>query len=204
MESRGVDVSFVFVSSCNVYGDTYSSRDLIEDDSADPRNPYARSKLKAEKLCMDSPLNPVVLRPATNFGWSPGVRFNLVVNSFVFRAVMGEPLTVYGEGSNWRPFIHVKDTAKTILESVDWPTDIYNIGWKNLKIKEIAKTIKEIDKDIGIEYQLDKDSGPSYRVDFSKAQKHGLKPNFTLKDGIEELIEKFENPLYRKNELHKI
>ncbi len=43
------------------------------------------------------------LRMATNFGHSPGIRFNLVVNYFVFRALTDRPLTVYGDGSNWRP-----------------------------------------------------------------------------------------------------
>ena len=57
---------------------------------------------------MDGP----ALRMSTNYGYAPGVRFNLVVNHFVFRALTGRPLTVYGDGSNWRPFVHVADAAR--------------------------------------------------------------------------------------------
>jgi UDP-glucose 4-epimerase len=61
------------------------------------------------------------LRMATNYGDAPGVRFNLVVNHFVFRAVSGRPLTVYGDGSNWRPFVHVDDAAGAYAHALRHP-----------------------------------------------------------------------------------
>lgn len=205
LERYSVDIPFIFVSSCNVYGNSETSKDLIEDDSPDPVNPYAESKLEAERLCRDSSIPTVILRPATNFGWSPGIRFNLVVNSFVFRGLFGEPLTIHGEGKNWRPFMHVEDTAKTILKAADWPQNTYNIGMGNFQLEEIATKIKDIlGSGIEIEYQLDRDPGPSYRVDFSKAKSQGMETKYSLEQGIKDLVdnlERSESDWKNKNEV---
>jgi len=93
----------VFASSCNVYGRATSTHS-DETVDPDPINPYAETKLDSETLfveyCGEFGTDGTALRMATNFGYSPGVRFNLVVNYFVFRVLTGRTLTVYGDGSN--------------------------------------------------------------------------------------------------------
>jgi nucleoside-diphosphate-sugar epimerase len=74
------------------------------------------------EYCEEYDMTGTALRMATNFGHSPAVRFNLVVNHFIFRAVTGRPLTVYGDGSNWRPFIHVDDAAQAYKHAVCNPS----------------------------------------------------------------------------------
>ncbi len=183
-EDAGVE-KLVFASSCNVYGST-DSYEVDEDVDPDPLNPYAESKLEAEDACLESDLDTVVLRLATNYGWSPGIRFNLVVNSFVFRALVDEPLTVYGDGSNWRPFMHVEDTARAFVQALDWSEGVYNVGGDNLTINEVAATVEERVAASDVEH-LDREKGPSYRADFARAEEAGFQPEHTFADGVEQL-----------------
>lgn len=183
-EEVGVE-KLVFASSCNVYG-SIDSHEVDEDVEPNPLNPYAESKLDAETACMESEVGCVVLRLATNYGWSPGIRFNLVVNSFVFRALVDEPLMVYGDGSNWRPFMHVEDTARAFLEALAWREGVYNVGGDNLTINEVAETVGERVGDSGVEH-LDREKGPSYRADFGRAEAAGFQPRHGFADGVERL-----------------
>lgn len=185
-EETGVE-TVVFASSCNVYGST-DSFEVDEEVEPDPLNPYAEAKLAAEKDCLDSSVRTVVLRLSTNYGWSDGVRFNLVVNSFVFRALVCEPLTVYGDGTNWRPFMHVSDSARALAEAMEWQEGVYNVGGDNLTINEVAATVVNRVAETGVEH-LDRDEGPSYRADFSKAHEAGYEPEYGFGEGVEQLAE---------------
>ena len=185
-EEAGVDKA-VFASSCNVYGST-DSFEVDEEVEPDPLNPYAEAKLSAEKDCFDSSVSTAVLRLSTNYGWSDGIRFNLVVNSFVFRALVGEPLTVYGDGTNWRPFMHVKDTARALKQALGWDEGVYNVGGDNLTINEVAATVVNRVAETDVKH-LDRDGGPSYRVDFSKAHEAGYEPEYGFGEGVEKMAE---------------
>jgi len=111
----------VFASSCNIYGRA-TSTDIDESTEPDPINPYAETNYESEALlreyCDGYWMDGVALRMPMNFGDSLGVRFNLVVNHFVLRAVTGPPLTVYDDGSNWRPFVYVNDAVRAYTQAV--------------------------------------------------------------------------------------
>lgn len=118
----------VLASSCNNYGRA-ASTDIDEETEQNPINPYAESKVVAEQLLSDAineyGIDRTALRMITNYGWSPGIRFNLVVNHFVFRGLTDRPLTVYDDGSNWRPFIYVQYAAQAYAHAAlnpdSWP-----------------------------------------------------------------------------------
>lgn len=189
-EDAGVE-RVVFASSCNVYGETYAEN-LHERTDPAPANPYAESKLHAEDACESSSLPAVSLRLATNFGWSPGVRYNLVVNDFVFRAIVGEPLTVYGDGTNWRPFLHVQDTARAFEHALDWEPGVYNVGMGNFRIEEIADAVSEtVGRSVKTDYLAEKNPGPSYHVDFAKSRACGYEAEYDLEAGIADLARRF-------------
>lgn len=84
----------VVASSCNNYGRA-ASTDIDEETEQNPLNPYAESKVASEELLAEAvekyDLDGTALRMSTNYGWSPGVRFNLVVNHFVFRGLTDRP-----------------------------------------------------------------------------------------------------------------
>ncbi|MEF8800582.1 MAG: NAD-dependent epimerase/dehydratase family protein [Halolamina sp.] len=186
----GVD-RIVLASSCNVYGETYED-ELTETSETAPGNPYAESKLTAERVVEESSLDAVSLRMATNFGYSPGVRFNLVVNSFVFRALTGEPLTVYGNGSNWRPFLHVRDSARAFVAALDWGPGTYNVGVGNFRIQEVADAVADVvGQAVDITYLEERDPGPSYHVSFDRMRDEEFEPTHALEDGISDLAQQF-------------
>lgn len=193
----GID-NVVFASSCNNYGRA-ASTDIDEETPQNPLNPYAESKVASEELLNDAidehGFAGTALRMSTNYGWSPGVRFNLVVNHFVFRGLTDRPLTVYGDGSNWRPFIHVRDAARAYahaaLQPEQWPQRVYNVGGNdaNYRIEDIAEIVREeLDRDLDITYLEDEHPGPSYHVNFDRLKETGFELEWTIESGIRDMI----------------
>jgi len=192
----GVD-TVVLASSCNNYGRA-ATTDIDEETEQNPLNPYAESKVAAENALADAVekygIDGTAVRMSTNYGWAPGIRFNLVVNHFVFRGLTGRPLTVYGDGSNWRPFIHVEDAARAYAEAAlepdAWPQMTYNVGSaaENYRIAEIAEVVsEELDCDIDITYLEDEHPGPSYHVNFDRLAETGFEPAWTLREGVRDI-----------------
>ena len=196
--ARKFDVDrVVFASSCNNYGRA-ESREIDETVEPDPINPYAQAKHESERLLADYAddygMETTALRMSTNYGYAPGVRFNLVVNTFVFRALTDRPLTVYGDGSNWRPFIHVEDAARSFQAAATdpdrWPRQVYNVGadTANYRIATVANVVDvELDRELDVSYLREKQPGPSYHVDFGRLEETGFEPEWTLPTGIRDL-----------------
>jgi UDP-glucose 4-epimerase len=191
----------VFASSCNLYGRA-ASTDIDETTEPDPLNPYAEAKYEAETRLREAKaeygFEATALRMSTNYGHAPGVRFNLVVNYFIFRALSDRPLTVYGDGSNWRPFIHVQDAASAYKHAAcnpdAWSQDVYNVGAndQNYQIETIAEVVQdELNHDLEITYLKDEHPGPSYHVNFDRLAETGYEPEYTLRKGVRELAEQF-------------
>ncbi|ELY97768.1 NAD-dependent epimerase/dehydratase family protein [Natrialba aegyptia] len=191
----------VFASSCNSYGRTERTN-IDETVTPNPLNPYAESKLEAERLVDEAAaehgFSATSLRMSTNYGYAPGVRFNLVVNRFVFQGLTAQPLTVYGDGKNWRPFIHVRDAARAYehaaMHPERWSESRYNVGstQQNYRIKDIARIIdQELDTTLEVTFLGDEQPGPSYHVSFDRLDETGYEPEWTLRDGIQELSERF-------------
>ncbi|WP_336135588.1 NAD-dependent epimerase/dehydratase family protein [Natronomonas amylolytica] len=197
---RKFDVeNVVYASSCNNYGRA-ATTDIDEETDQNPLNPYAESKVESEELLAEAVdeygVDATALRMSTNYGWAPGVRFNLVVNHFVFRALTDRPLTVYGDGSNWRPFIHVQDAARAyahaVLNPESWPQFVYNVGSNdgNYRVAEIAEIVREeLDRDLDITYLEDEHPGPSYHVNFDRLEETGFAPDWTLRAGVRDLAD---------------
>ncbi|MFC6837751.1 NAD-dependent epimerase/dehydratase family protein [Halomarina ordinaria] len=191
----------VVASSCNLYGRA-TSTDLDETVEPDPINPYAETKYECEGLLREAidefGFDGVALRMATNYGDAPGVRFNLVVNTFVFRALTGRPLTVYGDGSNWRPFIHVRDAARAYahaaLDPGAWDRLVYNVGSNggNYRISEIADLVADEVAPVNVTYLEDEHPGPSYHVNFDRIAETGYETAWTLREGVRDLANTFE------------
>ncbi|PSP75017.1 oxidoreductase [Halobacteriales archaeon QS_3_64_16] len=188
--------SIVLASSCNVYGRAMST-EIDEAVEPEPINPYAESKFESEHL-LESHVakhdtQGTALRLSTVYGYAPGIRFNLVVNAFVFRALTGRSLTVYGDGSNWRPFVHARDAARAyrtaLLEPEQWSKSVYNVGANegNYRIEETAQIVREEVGPVEITYLEDEHPGPSYHVDFDRLAETGFEPEETLRAGVREL-----------------
>jgi nucleoside-diphosphate-sugar epimerase len=137
-----------------------------------------------------------ILRLASVYGFSHGVRFNLVVNYFVLRGLLGYKLAVFGNGSNWRPFIHVYDAAMAFLHILDngKKGEIYNAAESNLRIIDVAKTVKEkVNPKIEIEFIREIKPEFSYSVDSSKFFNSGFNPKYDFESGIVHLANRLMN-----------
>ena len=107
----------IFSSSCSVYGKTNEL--CYEDSPTNPVSLYAQTKLDSEKELMDSKIDTKVLRFSTIFGPAERLRFDLVVNLFIAQAFYEKKITVFG-GEQERPFLHVKDAYKSIINFLNY------------------------------------------------------------------------------------
>ena len=193
---------FIFSSSCSLYG--ASDRRLTEEDNANPQTAYGKSKILAEKdisLLADKDFCPVYLRNATAFGISPRMRFDIVVNSLTGFAKTEGIIKILGDGTPWRPLVHVKDICKAILLSLKAPSETisnqaFNIGSsnENYQIKTIAQKVKEIYPKCEIKIMTKNDGDTrNYAVSFAKAEKLlCFKSDYTLDEGAKKIAEVYE------------
>ncbi len=209
---------FIFASSCSLYG--AGDKVLTEEDEANPQTAYGKSKIMAEKeisQLVGEGFSPVYLRNATAFGISPRMRFDIVVNSLTGYAKTENVIRILGDGTPWRPLVHVKDICRAVLFCLESPENTihnqaFNIGSgrENYQIKTIAEKIKKAYPECEIEI-MSKNAGDTrnYKVSFEKAEKLlGFKPEYTLDDGIREMKnayvkinltkEQFESRLYTR------
>jgi len=169
--------SFVFASSCSVYG-LAEGRARREGDPLNPLTAYARSKIATEEALRRHSLGNLTvtcLRFATACGMSPRLRLDLVLNDFVACALAAGEITVLSDGSPWRPLIEVRDMARAIewaigrrpeqggqVLSVNAGSDDWNLQVRDLA-HEAAKAVPGAT--VSINHAAPPDQR-SYRVDF--------------------------------------
>jgi nucleoside-diphosphate-sugar epimerase len=173
---------FIYASTCSVYG---VGKDILDEQA--PLNPvslYARTKISSEESILsisDDSFRPVIMRMSTLYGFSPRMRFDLVVNTMTMTAFTEGKITVFG-GNQWRPLLSLPDAADAYLRvlEADLRSDggtIYNVGSEEQNYviadvaKQVAEGIKKISgKDIPISIEGDSVDARDYRVSFKKIQ----------------------------------
>lgn len=198
--------SFVFASSCSVYGFAEGGA-KTEESNVNPLTAYAKSKVGAEldlaKLAANN-FAITCLRFATACGMSERLRLDLVLNDFVASAVTAKKITILSDGTPWRPLIHIKDMARAI----DWGVQrnataggeflSVNVGsdeW-NYQVKDLAaavsKAIPNVEISVNQHAQPDK---RSYRVSFEKFRRLApqYQPQVDLHAAIADLSQGLQN-----------
>ncbi len=142
---------FVFTSSIAVYGSGLSP--LREDMVPIPEDPYGIAKLAVEQELRVSHemfgLDYVVFRPHNVYGQRQNIldRYRNVVGIFMNQILRGEPLTIFGDGTQIRAFTHIDDIAPIIASSVDVPAarnQVFNLGADEpYTINELARIVME-------------------------------------------------------------
>jgi UDP-glucose 4-epimerase len=136
---------FVFTSSIAVYGAGQSP--MSEDMIPVPEDSYGISKLAVEQELRVSHemfgLDYVVFRPHNVYGerQNIGDRYRNVVGIFMNQLLRGEPMTIFGDGTQQRAFTHIDDVAPIIASSVDFPearNQIFNVG------ADVPHTVNEL------------------------------------------------------------
>ena len=193
---------FIFASSGSVYG-VKKERNVTENLSLTPISTYNETKMIAERvfLSYQNKIKVFSLRPATVCGYSPRLRLDVSVNALTYQAFKNKKILVYG-GKQIRPNIHIKDVVRVFKHVIKKKIKpgIYNIGFENLSILQIAKKItKKINSIIVIKPILDI---RSYRLDSSKIIKTGFKPIFNVDDAINELLKVFKKEKFKSKEIN--
>ncbi|MBA2962917.1 MULTISPECIES: NAD-dependent epimerase/dehydratase family protein [Ramlibacter] len=195
---------YVLASSCSVYGKG-SGGQLDETSTPHPLTVYAKANLAAEREVLPlacEGFNVTVLRQATVFGLSPRMRFDLIVNLMTLNAVEKGKLFITGGGKQWRPLVHVADTATAFRFVLAAPAskvngEVFNIGSLNMQVLNVAYTVREaIPFSIEIQVVPDDPDKRSYHVSFDKARRVlGFETARRPEDGVREIYEalKFGN-----------
>lgn len=183
---------FVYASSGSVYG-IKEELQVVEDMTLEPITEYNKTKMVAERVLLSyaGDMAVQIVRPATVCGYSPRMRLDVAVNLLTMQALSKGEITVLG-GDQTRPNIHMDDITDLYLFLLDHPehTGVYNAGFENLSILEIAQRIT---KYIPVKVTVKESNDPrSYRVNSDRLLATGFRPKKTVDDAIREVIEKFQ------------
>lgn len=179
---------FIYASSGSVYG-VKDEEQVTEDLELVPISEYNKTKMCGERILLSYSGDMVVqiVRPATVCGYSPRQRLDVSVNMLTMQALLNGRITVFG-GHQTRPNIHIDDITDLYIFLLDHPehTGIYNAGFENISILDIAKMVQ---KYVPAEIIVSESNDPrSYRVNSDKLLAAGFKPKKTVEDAIKELI----------------
>jgi len=143
---RELGIPLVYPSSCEVYGD---SRLLItEDFPFNPTNPYAASKAAVDRFCYTYHkcygLDVKIVRLFNPYG--PHQQLNKIMPTFYFQAIKNKPITVFGDGSDIRDYVYVKDIVKGLWLARNLPAgEVVNLATGRATTNlEVAKLVKEL------------------------------------------------------------
>jgi len=204
---------YIFASSCSIYdrGVGNDARDVLldEESSVDPRAAYSSSKYEAEKLLLamaGSDFCPVILRKGTIYGFSPRMRYDLVVNTFVKDALSKGVITIHYGGEMWRPLVEVRDVARAYIaclraEEEVVRAQVFNVSYTNFRISELALRVRETFRSLGREIDIRSDYGyrgvRSYRVSSAKIERAlGYQPKVTVEEAVRHMVQQVEDHGY--------
>lgn len=183
---------FIFASSGSVYG-VKEEPEVTEELDLVPISDYNKTKMISERVLLSyqDRIHVQIVRPATVCGFSPRMRLDLSVNMLTMQALANGKITVFG-GDQTRPNIHLRDMIRVylhLLEKGSAVSGVYNAGFENISILEIAQTVA---KSIPAEIIITPSNDPrSYRLSSKKLLSTGFEPKFRVADAIAEVSEAF-------------
>lgn len=185
---------FIYASSGSVYG-VSDAPEVTEALPLLPISDYNKTKMISERVLLSYSEKIVlqIVRPATVCGYSPRMRLDLSVNLLTMQALSKGVITVFG-GNQTRPNIHIRDLINVylhFLESPDSIRGIYNAGFENYSIIDIAKLVTRY---VPAEIKVTASNDPrSYRLNSDKLLSTGFVPSYNIDYAIREITQKFNS-----------
>jgi nucleoside-diphosphate-sugar epimerase len=202
---------YIYASSCSVYG--YTENQLFDEDSpVSSSYPYGISKLQGEEAVIqmcDPDFSVIALRKGTVSGYSPRMRFDLLVNT-MFKCAMQEGVIHVTDPAIWRPFLAIDDATMAYTRAVEANeslSGIFNIASGNHTVGEVADLVKltleeELGKRIALDIKHIKDVR-NYKVSIERANTVlSFHPHQSVKSIVRHLISNmdkcsdWDNPQY--------
>lgn len=194
---------FLFASSCSIYGQGAGGA-LTEEAPFQPLTAYARSKVDTEaalqQLAGDD-LSPTFLRFATAYGFSPRLRFDIVVNNLTGWAVTTGRVQLMSDGRAWRPLVHVEDMGRAFLAALAAPREhvhaqAFNVGREedNHQIRDLAHLVQRAVPNSQVTFAAGASSDTrNYHVSFARVRERlpEFRPAWSVERGIAQLVERF-------------
>ncbi len=193
---------FVFASSSSVYGDC-NIFPQKENFAPEPKSPYAKTKLEAEKICYEfskKGLGTVSLRYFNVFGpkQDPNSEYAAVIPKFITSILNNKQPIVYGNGNQSRDFTFVKNVVHANIKACekDVNGEIINIACgKETTINCLLKKINnDLGKNIKAKYEKERKGDVKHTLADISKQKRLLKlePEYNFDAGLKETIEWFK------------
>ncbi len=193
---------FIYASSSSVYG-IKKEANVNEEMNLEPLTDYSKFKAECERILFkykSENFDTTVIRPATVCGYSKRQRLDVIVNILTNLAYHNREITVFG-GEQLRPNIHIKDMLRSYLclleaDSKKINGEIFNAGWQNMSVNNIAKTVKNnIGEDVKIIKSISNDNR-SYHISSEKIRKIlNFETKFTINDAVKDLVQAFDKKL---------
>ncbi len=191
---------FIYASSSSVYG-IKEEENVTEDLPLEPLTDYSKYKALCEEVLLreQSPdFTTVIIRPATICGYSPRLRLDLAVNILTNLAVNTGRITVFG-GEQKRPNLHIEDMTDLYVQLLEFPDEviagkIFNVGYENYKIMEIAEKVQKVVGREGVEITTTPtDDNRSYHISSEKIRRElRFEPKHTIEDAVKDLRDAFK------------
>ncbi len=196
---------FLYASTCSVYG---VGTDLLDEDA--PLNPvslYARTKIESERIILgmgDDYFSPTILRMGTLYGYSPRMRFDLVVNTMSMKSFVDGRIQVFG-GRQWRPLLGVEDAADVFVRCIEADLQkvgkrVFNVGsdGQNYRIDDVAEIISAALGGIPISRDNSNLDARDYRVSFARlTETLGFTPRQSIESAARAIYEKLQSGVIR-------
>lgn len=189
---------YVYASSCSVYG--YTENNLYDEDSPVTCGyPYGISKLQGERgvfQIQDDKFSVIALRQGTVSGYSPRMRFDLIINT-MFKAAMTTGKITINNPAIWRPLCDIRDIVSAYVRSVQAEpslSGVFNIAAGNFTVGEVGDLVKmQVEKLTGKKIVLEIKNVQDYRnykVSIDRARTSlGFQPIYSVRDTVEEIFQ---------------
>ena len=190
---------FIYASSSSVYG-IKKEKNVTEDMKLEPLTDYSKFKGECEKILNNyksENFATTTIRPSTVCGYAKRQRLDLVVNILTNHAFHNREIKVFG-GDQLRPNVHIDDMVDSYVAVLDAPTkkingQIFNVGFKNQSVNELADDVKEVIGDDVKIINSKSDDNRSYHVSSEKIKEIlDFKTKFSVKDAVLDLKIAFE------------
>jgi nucleoside-diphosphate-sugar epimerase len=201
---------FICASSCSVYGYT-KNKTLNESSLVKPSYAYGISKLQCEQGLMtleDENFKPIIFRKGTVCGWSPKMRYDLVVNTMIKNAITTKKITV-NNPKLWRPLIDIRDVIQGYEKAIEADLDIsgiYNLSGFNITIGDLGKNIHKNLVERGYDVELIINNTPdlrNYKVSTDKIEDElGFKASYNVYDSIDEILSNIDDSYDFNNDIY--